>query len=400
MTVIAQHMNAIRQSAASAASALAMELIRQGKDVIRLTAGEPDFDTPDHVRIAGIRAIIEGKTKYPPVPGIPELRNAVCRKLRDDNGLAYEPNQIIAGAGCKQVIFNALAVTLNPGDEVIIPAPYFGCYVDQTLINRGIPVCVDTTEANRFRLTAEQLDAAITPRTKWLILNNPSNPTGTVYTPDDLKALAEVLGRHPQVWLLTDDIYEHLVYEGAEFHSLLEYAPDLAERALVVNGVSKTYAMTGWRLGYGAGPVPLIKSMVKLQSQSTSGACSISQWAALAALEGDHGFVAQNLAMFQKRRDLAVKALNAAPGLSCVEPGGAFYVYVSCAGLLGKQTPDGTVLASDGDVVAFLLNHANVATMQGGSFGLSPFFRISFATKTELLEEACQRIAEACASVR
>lgn len=400
MSVIAQHMSTVKQSAASSVGVVAAELARQGHDVIRLSAGEPDFATPEHVQLAGIRAILEGKTKYPPIPGIPSLREAICRKLERDNGLKYSPDQTIAGAGCKQVIFNALGVTLNPGDEVVIPAPYFGCYVDQTRLNRGVPVVVETTQADGFRLTPEQLETAITPRTKWLFLNTPNNPSGAVYRRQDFAAVAEVLRRHPQVWLLSDDIYEHLIYEGATFHSILEFAPDLADRTLVVNGVSKTYCMTGWRLGYGAGPAELVKNMIKLQSQATSGACSISQWAAVAALDGDHGFVAKNRAVFQQRRDLVVARINAIDGLFCLVPEGAFYVFVSCAGLLGRSAPDGKVLENEADVVEFLLHRAHVAVIHGASFGLSPFFRVSFAAKTEQLEEACRRIAEACAGLR
>lgn len=396
MNVIAEHLGAIKQSAASTASARAAELIRQGRDIIRLTAGEPDFETPEHVQLAGIRAIIEGKTKYPPIPGILPLREAICRKLERDNGLQYGPDQVIAGAGCKQIIYNALGVTLNPGDEVLIPAPYFGCYVDQTLLNRGVPVVVETSQADHFKLTPALLEAAITPRTKWLILNNPGNPSGAVYASAEPDALAEVLRRHPQVWVLSDDIYEHLIYEGAAFHSILTSAPDLGERTLVVNGFSKTYCMTGWRLGYGAGPVTLVKNMVKLQSQSTSGACSISQWAGVAALEGDHGFAARNRATFQQRRDRVVGGINAVDGLSCISPQGAFYAFISCEGLIGRRTPDGKVLEGEGDVVDFLLYDAEVAVINGASFGLSPFIRISFAAKTELLDEACCRIAAAC----
>lgn len=400
MGLIAQHMNAIKQSAASSVAAQANALIREGHDVIRLSAGEPDFATPEHVQLAGIRAIIEGKTKYPPIPGIPQLREAVCRKLMRDNGLAYAPEQVCASAGCKQVIYNALGVTLDPGDEVVIPAPCFGVYIDQTKIHRGVPVLVETTQAEGFRLAPDRLEAAITPRTKWLILNSPSNPSGAIYRPEDLKAVAEVLRRHPQVWLLSDDIYEHLVYDEVGFHSILEFAPDLAERTLVVNGVSKTYSMTGWRLGYGAGPVELIKAMTKLQSQATSGACSISQWAAVGALDGDHGFIAANRAVYRARRDLVVEAINAVDGLHCLVPEGAFYVFVSCAGLLGRTTPDGTPLETEADVVGYLLHGAHVAVISGASFELSPFFRISFATKTELLKDACQRIADACARLK
>jgi aspartate aminotransferase len=372
-------------------------LIREGHDVIRLSAGEPDFATPEHIQVAGIRAIIEGKTKYPPIPGIPELREAVCRKLERDNGLKYTPDQVCAGSGCKQVMYNALGVTLNPGDEVVIPAPCFGVYIDQTKIHRGVPVVVETTQDDGFRVDPDRLEEAITPRTKWLILNSPSNPSGAIYRPEDLKAVAEVLRRHPQVWLMSDDIYEHLVYGEVAFHSLLEFAPDLAERTLVVNGVSKTYSMTGWRLGYGAGPVELIKSMIKLQSQATSGACSISQWAGVGALDGDHDFVAKNRTLFKSRRDLVVEKINAIDGLRCLVPEGAFYVFVSCAGLLGRKAPDGKVMETEADVVGYLLHHALVAVISGASFELSPFFRISFATKTELLEEACGRIADACA---
>ena len=400
MGFIGAHMASIRQSAASSVAAQTAELIRQGQDVIKLSAGEPDFSTPEHIQIAGIRAIIEGKTKYPPIPGIPQLREAICRKLERDNGLVYTPDQVCAGSGCKQVIYNALGVTLDPGDEVVIPAPCFGVYIDQTLIHRGVPVVVETTQEDGFRLQAGKLEEAITPRTKWLILNNPNNPSGTVYRPEDFKALAEVLRRHPQVWIISDDIYEHLVYEGSKFHSILEFAPDLADRTLVVNGVSKTYSMTGWRLGYGAGPVELIKNMTKLQSQATSGACSVSQWAGVAALDGDHGFVDKNRALFQSRRDLVVEKIDAIDGLRCFVPGGAFYVFVSCAGLLGRSTPDGKVLETEADFVEFLLHKAHAAVIHGASFALSPFFRISFATKTELLDKACQRIADACGTLK
>ena len=397
MGFIGVHMEQIKQSAASLTSAMAAERRRQGHDVIALNAGEPDFDTPDHVRMAGIRAIIEGKTKYPPIPGILPLREAISRKLKNDYGLDYPVERIIAGAGCKQVIFNALAVTLDPGDEVLVPAPFFVCYPDEILLNRGVPVIIETDPANRFKLSADRLEAAITPRTKWLILNNPNNPSGAVYEPDDFKALAEVLRRHPQVWVLSDDIYEHLVYEGSRFHSILEFAPDLLDRTLVVNGFSKTYCMTGWRLGYGAGPLDLVKNMTKYQSQATSGACSISQWAGVAALEGDHAFLARNKAVFQARRDLVVERINAIDGLSCAAPQGAFYAYIACGDLLGRKTPAGKFIERDQDFAHFLLHEANIAVIHGEVFGLSPFFRISFAAKTELLEEACGRIADACA---
>ena len=399
MTMIAEHMKAIKQSASSVVSARATELKKQGRDVISLSAGEPDFPTPEHVQLAGIRAIIEGKTKYPPIPGIMPLREAVCGKLSRENGLSYAPEQTIVGAGAKQVIFNALAVTLDPGDEVIIPAPYFGCYFEETLLCKGRPVVVETTMADGFRLDPARLEAAITERTKWVFLNNPNNPSGAVMDLDDLAALAEVLRRHPQVWVLSDDIYEHLIFDGKKFHSILEAAPDLAGRTLVVNGFSKTFSMTGWRLGYGAGPLELIKAMTKYQSQSTSGACQVSQWAGLAGLKGDMGFIGQRRAIFQERRDLVVRLINAVPGLAAAVPGGAFYVYVSCADLIGKKAPDGTVLNSDPEVATYLLNEG-VAMVPGAAFGLSPFFRVSFATDTKTLEEACRRIAQAVAKLK
>lgn len=399
MSMIAEHMSCIKQSAASVVSARAVALRQQGKDVISLSAGEPDFPTPEHVQLAGIRAIVEGKTKYPPIPGIMPLRKAVCAKLKRENGLDYAPEQVIAGAGAKQVIFNALAVTLDPGDEVIVPAPYFGCYTEETALCKGVAVVVETTIEDGFRLDAARLEAAITPRTKWLILNNPNNPSGAVLGRAHLEAIAEVLRRHPQVWVLSDDIYEHLIYDDLPFVSILEVAPDLKDRTLVVNGFSKTFSMTGWRLGYGAGPLELIKNMTKYQSQSTSGACQVSQWAGVAALEGDMAFAARQRAIFQKRRDLVVQRLGAVPGLQAICPEGAFYVYVSCAAVLGRTTPDGRAVASDADFADYLLD-AGVALIPGVAFGLSPFVRISFATDTASLEEACRRIAAACGELR
>lgn len=398
MLMIAEHMSCIKQSAASLVSARATELRQQGKDVISLSAGEPDFPTPEHVQLAGIRAIVEGKTKYPPIPGIMPLRRAVCAKLKRENRLDYAPEQVIAGAGAKQVIFNALAVTLDPGDEVIVPAPYFGCYTEETALCKGVPVVVETTLEDGFRLDPARLEAAITPRTKWLILNNPNNPSGAVLDLDRLTAIAEVLRRHPQVWVLSDDIYEHLVYDGRIFHSILDVAPELKERTLVVNGFSKTFSMTGWRLGYGAGPLTLIKNMTKYQSQSTSGACQVSQWAGVAALEGDMAFAARQRAIFQERRDLVVRLLGNVPGLTVVRPEGAFYVYISCAGLIGRVTPAGRPLAGDADFADYLLDEG-VAVIPGDAFGLSPFIRISFATDTAALEEACRRIEAACAKL-
>lgn len=398
MGMIAEHMSCIKQSAASVVSARATELRQQGKDVVSLSAGEPDFPTPEHVQLAGIRAIVEGKTKYPPIPGILPLRQAVCRKLARENGLDYTPEQVIAGAGAKQVIFNALAVTLDPGDEVIVPAPYFGCYIEETALCRGVPVVVETTQDDGFRLDPARLEAAITPRTKWLILNNPNNPSGAVLDLDRLQAIAEVLQRHPQVWVLSDDIYEHLIYDGRAFHSIIDAAPDLKDRTLVVNGFSKTFSMTGWRLGYGAGPLHLIKNMTKYQSQTTSGACQVSQWAGVAALDGDMGFAARQRAIFQERRDLVVQMLSAVPGLRVVRPEGAFYVYISCADLIGRAAPGGKTIASDADFANYLLD-AGVAVIPGDAFGLSPFVRISFATDTASLKEACRRVADACAAL-
>ncbi|SBW02205.1 Aspartate aminotransferase A [uncultured Alphaproteobacteria bacterium] len=398
MSMIAEHMSAIKQSAASVVSARAVDLRQQGKDVISLSAGEPDFATPQHVQLAGIRAIVEGKTKYPPIPGIMPLREAICRKLKRENDLDYAPTEVIAGNGAKQVIFNALAVTLDPGDEVIVPAPYFGCYVEETALCKGVAVVVETTAEDGFRLDPARLEAAITPRTKWLILNNPNNPSGAVLGIERLKEIAEVLRRHPQVWVLSDDIYEHLIYDGVVFHSILEVAPDLKDRTLVVNGFSKTFCMTGWRLGYGAGPLALIKNMTKYQSQSTSGACQVSQWAGVAGLDGDMGFAAKQRAIFQDRRDLVVGLLGAVPGLGVVRPEGAFYVYLSCRELIGKLTPKGDRLERDADVANYLLDEG-VAVIPGEAFGLSPFFRISFATDTKTLEEACRRIAAACAKL-
>lgn len=398
MLMIAEHMSCIKQSAASLVSARATELRQQGKDVISLSAGEPDFPTPEHVQLAGIRAIVEGKTKYPPIPGIMPLRRAVCAKLKRENRLDYAPEQVIAGAGAKQVIFNALAVTLDPGDEVIVPAPYFGCYTEETALCKGVPVVVETTLEDGFRLDPARLEAAITPRTKWLILNNPNNPSGAVLDLERLTAIAEVLRRHPQVWVLSDDIYEHLVYDGRVFHSILDVAPELKDRTLVVNGFSKTFSMTGWRLGYGAGPLTLIKNMTKYQSQSTSGACQVSQWAGVAALEGDMTFAARQRAIFQERRDLVVRLLGNVPGLTVVRPEGAFYVYISCAALIGRVTPAGRPLAGDADFADYLLDEG-VAVIPGDAFGLSPFIRISFATDTAALEEACRRIEAACAKL-
>ncbi len=399
MSIAARRLSRIKASPAAMISGKAMEMARAGRDVIALSAGEPDFDTPDPIKIAAVRAIIEGKTKYPPIAGIPELREAVCRKLERENGLRYAPDQVIVSNGGKQVIYNALAATLDPGDEVVVPAPYWVSYPDMTLLAGGTPVVAAADAANGFRLTPEQLDGAITARTKWLILNNPGNPSGAVYSAGDLEGLAEVLRRHPRVWVLADDIYEHIIYGGGPFSTIAQVAPDLHERTLTMNGLSKAYCMTGWRIGYGAGPKPLVAAMSKVQSQTTSGASSISQWAGVEALDGDQAFIRGNLAVFERRRDLAVERLGRADGLCCRAPDGAFYVYVDCGGAVGRRTPDGGVIENDGDFARYLLQSEEVAVVHGEAFGLSPFFRVSYALATDRLEEACRRIRRACASL-
>ena len=399
MSIASQRMRRIKASPTIAISAKAMEMTRAGHDVIALSAGEPDFDTPDNVKIAAMRAIIEGKTKYSPVTGVPEFREAVCRKLERENGLSYSPDQVLVCNGGKQVIYNALTATLDPDDEVIIPAPFWVSYPDMVLLSGGTPVVVATEGANEFRLTPSRLEGAITAKTKWLILNNPSNPSGAVYSAQDLEALAEVLRRHPQVWVLTDDIYEHIRYGDEPFATMAQVAPDLHGRTLTMNGLSKAYCMTGWRIGYGAGPKELIAAMSKLQSQSTSGASSISQWAGVEALDGDQAFIRDNVAVFEDRRDLGVSILNQANGLSCNSPSGAFYLYVDCRKTLGKRTPDGSTIENDGDFARYLLESEEVAVVHGDAFGLSPYFRISYALATDRLEEACMRIQRACASL-
>ena len=399
MTIAARRMRRIKASPSAMISARAMEMARAGHDVIALSAGEPDFDTPDHVKRAAVRAIGEGKTKYPPLTGIPELREAICRKLERENGLHYAPDQVLVCNGGKQVIYNALAATLDPDEEVVIPAPFWVSYPDMTLLAGGNPVVVATAAANGFRLGAEQLEEAITPRTKWLILNSPCNPSGAVYAARHVEELAEVLRRHPHVWVLTDDIYEHIIYDGEPFSTMAQVAPDLHERVLTMNGLSKAYCMTGWRLGYGAGPQELIAAMAKIQSQTTSGASSISQWAGVEALDGDQSFIGHNLATFRERRDLGVAMLNRVDGLSCASPDGAFYLYVDCRGTVGKRTPAGEVIESDGDFAKYLLESEEVAVVHGEAFGLSPYFRLSYALATDRLREACTRIRRACAAL-
>ena len=399
MSIAARRMSRIKASPSIAISAKAMEMARAGRDVIALSAGEPDFDTPDNIKIAAMRAIIEGKTKYAPISGVPELREAICRKLERENGVRYSPDQLLVCSGGKQVIYNALAATLDPDDEVVIPAPYWVSYPDMTLLAGGNPVVVATDAANGFRLAPEALDAAITPRTKWLILNNPGNPSGGVYSAKDLESLAEVLRRHPHVWILSDDIYEHIVYGEEPFTTMARAAPDLKDRILTMNGLSKAYCMTGWRIGYGAGPKALVAAMTKIQSQTTSAASTISQWAGVEALEGDQSFIGDNVAVFRERRDLGVSILNQAKGLTCDSPLGAFYLYVGCEEAIGKRTPNGGIIENDGDFAKYLLDSEEVAVVHGEAFGLSPFFRLSYALATDRLEEACMRIQRACASL-
>ncbi len=400
MAFLADALSRVKPSATIAVSQKARELKAQGRDVIGLGAGEPDFDTPDNIKEAAIAAIRRGETKYTPVAGIPELRQAIAGKFKRENGLDYKPEQTIAGTGGKQILFNALMATLNPGDEVIIPAPYWVSYPEMVAICGGQNVFVDTTLENQFKLTAADLDAAITPKTKWIIFNSPSNPSGAAYTAGELRAIADVLLKHDHVWVLTDDMYEHLTYGDFQFHTLAQVEPALYDRTLTMNGVSKAYAMTGWRIGYGAGPLPLIKAMDMIQGQQTSGACSIAQWAAVEALNGPQDCIARNKAIFQGRRDLVVSMLNQASGINCPTPEGAFYVYPSCAGLMGKKAPSGNVMETDQDFVTELLETEGVAVVHGSAFGLGPNFRISYATSDELLEEACQRIQRFCGSCK
>ncbi|GAB1582549.1 pyridoxal phosphate-dependent aminotransferase [Phyllobacterium phragmitis] len=400
MAFLADALSRVKPSATIAVSQKARELKAKGKDVIGLGAGEPDFDTPDNIKKAAIAAIERGETKYTPVAGIPELRLAIAAKFKRENGLDYKPEQTIVGTGGKQILFNALMATLNPGDEVVIPAPYWVSYPEMVALCGGTPVFVNTTLENDFKVQAKDLEAAITPRTKWLIFNSPSNPSGAAYTEAELKALTEVLMRHPHVWILTDDMYEHLVYGDFVFTTPAQVEPSLYERTLTMNGVSKAYAMTGWRIGYAAGPLPLIKAMDMIQGQQTSGACSIAQWAAVEALNGPQDFIPRNKKIFQGRRDLVVSMLNQARGITCPTPEGAFYVYPSCAGLIGKTAPSGKVIETDEDFVTELLESEGVAVVQGSAFGLGPNFRISYATSEVLLEEACTRIQRFCASLR
>ncbi|GJL84463.1 MAG: aminotransferase [Micavibrio sp.] len=400
MSIIADRLSRIKPSPTIAVSTKAKELKAAGRDVIGLGAGEPDFDTPDFVKDGAIKAIKAGDTKYTAVDGTPALKDAIIAKFKRDNDLSYEPNQITVGTGGKQVLYNALMASVNPGDEVIIPAPYWVSYPDMTLLAEGTPVPVDCPKENDFKLQPADLEAAITPKTKWLILNSPSNPTGGAYTKDEMKALTDVLMKHEHVWVMTDDMYEHIVYDGFEFCTPAQVEPGLYDRTLTINGVSKSYAMTGWRIGYAGGPAALIKAIAKVQSQSTSNPSSISQAAAVAALNGDQSFLQERNDAFKERRDVVVAMLNDAAGIECITPEGAFYVYPSCAGCIGKKTPDGKTIESDEDFVTYLLESEGVACVHGEAFGLSPYFRISYATSMENLKEACGRIQKACAALQ
>jgi aspartate aminotransferase len=383
-----------------AITALATELKAAGRDVIALSQGEPDFDTPANIREAGIRAIQNGETRYTVFDGRIELKRAICGKFKRENGLDYEPTQITVSSGGKQVLYNALCATLSPGDEVVIPAPYWVSYPEMVLLCDGNPVPVACSQNNGFKMRPEDLDAAITPRTKWLILNSPSNPSGAAYTEHDLREIADVLLKHEHVWVMTDDMYEHLTYDDFEYRTIAQVEPRLYDRTLTVNGVSKAYCMTGWRIGYAGGPKQLIKAMGAIQSNSTANPCSISQAAAIEALTGPQDFIPKNARVFKERRDLVVDLLNKVPGLHCPRPEGAFYVYPSCAGVLGKKTPKGATINSDEDFVRYLLEAEGVAVVHGEAFGLAPHFRISYATSTEELRDACARIDRACRALQ
>ncbi len=400
MSFIAARLNRINPSPSSMAGQRARELRASGRDIVGLTSGEPDFDTPPNVCEAVVRAMANSQTKYTDVGGTPELKAAIREKFRRDNGLDYTGSEIIVGTGGKQIIFNALMCTVDAGDEVIVPTPYWVSYPDIVLLADGRPVLVPCAPDNGFKLRAEDLERAITPKTRWLVLNAPNNPSGATYSHAELKALAEVLVRHPQVWIMTDDIYEHILYDGRQFATIAQVEPALKARTLTINGVSKAYAMTGWRIGYGGAPAELVKAMVKLQSQSTSNASSISQAAALEALNGPQDFIAERTAIFQQRRDIVVAELNRIPGISCHVPEGAFYAFPSCAGVMGKSTPDGKLLASDEDFVLYLLEAQNLAVLQGDAYGVSPFFRISFATSVPKLQEGLRRLRLACEALR
>ena len=396
MSFLSATLDRVKPSPTIAVTTKAQELKAAGRDVIGLGAGEPDFDTPQNIKDAAVAAIAAGKTKYTAVDGIPELKAAICAKFKRDNNLDYQPNQVTVGTGGKQVLYNAFIATLNAGDEVIIPAPYWVSYPDMVLLGGGTPVTIEAQLEANFKITAEQLEAAITPKTKWFLFNSPSNPTGAGYSWDELKELTDVLMRHPHVWVLTDDMYEHLAYDDFEFCTPAQVEPALYDRTLTANGVSKAYAMTGWRIGYAAGPKMLIDAMRKVQSQSTSNPCSVSQYAALEALNGTQDFLAPNNTLFEGRRDLVVDLLNKAPGIVCPKPEGAFYVYPSIAGCIGKTSKGGALIDNDETFATALLEETGVAVVFGAAFGLSPNFRVSYATSNEALTEACNRIIGFC----
>jgi aspartate aminotransferase len=400
MSFIADRLGRIKPSPTIAMSAKARELKAEGRDIIGLAAGEPDFDTPAHIIQAAYDAMKRGDTRYTDPDGTPELKAAIARKFKRDNDLDYTVKQVSVGTGGKQILYNALMATLNPGDEVIIPAPYWVSYPDMVLLAEGTPVTIPCPQESGFKLKPEDLERAITPKTKWIIMNSPSNPTGAGYTWDDMKAITDVLMRHPHVWVMTDDMYEHLVFDDFKFCTPAQVEPGLYDRTLTVNGMSKAFCMTGWRIGYAGGPEQVIRAMGKIQSQSTSNPSSISQAASIAALDGPQDFIPAHNKVFQERRDLVVSMLNQATGLSCPTPEGAFYVYPSCAGTIGKKTPDGKVIENDTDFVMYMLETEGVAAVQGEAFGLAPHFRVSYATSTDALEDACARIQRACAALR
>jgi aspartate aminotransferase len=401
MAFLADSLKRVKPSPTIAVTDKARVLKAAGRNIISLGVGEPDFDTPDNIKAAAVKAIESGRaSKYTAVDGIPELKAAIIRKFKRENGLDYKPSQIIVGTGGKQVLYNAFMATMNPGDEVIIPAPYWVSYPDMVLLAGGEPVEVKTTVESGYKLDAATLEKAITPKTKWLLLNSPSNPTGAAYTRAELKALTDVLLRHPHVWVMTDDMYEHLVYDEFEYFTPAQVEPKLYERTLTINGVSKAYCMTGWRIGYAGGPEPLIKAMAMIQSQSTSNPTAASQWASVEALDGPQDFIPRHNKIFKERRDLVVSMLNQAKGLKCPKPEGAFYVYPSCADAIGKTAPSGKTLATDEDFVTELLEAEGVAVVHGSAFGLGPAFRVSYATKTEDLEEACRRIQRFCGNLK
>ncbi len=393
---IAKRLDKIKPSATLALAAKAQELKAQGKDVIGLSVGEPDFDTPDFIKAGAKAAMDKGQTKYTPVAGTIELRKAICDKFRRENNLTYAPEQVIVGTGGKQVLYNAFMATLNPGDEVVIAAPYWLSYPEMVMLAEGTPVIVETTPEQGFKMSPPALEKAITQNTKWLIINSPGNPTGAAYTREELQALGEVLKKHPQVHILTDDIYEHLTYDNFKFSTIAAVVPELYERTLTMNGVSKAYAMTGWRIGYAGGSVELIKAMSKVQGQSTSNASSISQAAAVSALNGDQEFLKDWRKIFQERRDLVVSLLGKAAGVTATAPEGAFYVFASCAGVIGKKTPEGKIIATDTDFATYLLESHGVVVVQGVEFGMSPYFRVSYALDNATLVKACERIQKAC----